>query len=192
MRPSGGPKRKDNAMQRLRIIGLIFVLLVLSGCAAIQVVDEGGRPIPNHVVRGSIPATDMQVDFALARYYGQPEGDEFLDTHEYLNPYGENIVKEEHLRSLVLMVQLQNPKKQFYKFVLYYDQPETIRDVLYEGNLSRKEFNIFLPAERGMKYVTRFELQAQEDFVFFRSPVIRYEVEKGKPVTKLSHDENTK
>jgi hypothetical protein len=177
---------------------------MLFGCATVNVVDESGRPVPDHVVRGSIPATGMRVDFALIRYYGQKEGDEFLDTHEYLNPYDEmHVVKSDHLRSLAIAAQILNPNKVGYRVLLYYDYPDDHensdpqrlhefaevgesldQEILYEGDLSRKNFDIELPVVSGEEIAVRFELQTTEGLVFFLSPTVRYEVEKRRPAAK--------
>lgn len=175
-------------MRRLRITSLLCLLLIVSGCASVYIVDKDGKPVPTHVISGNIPPMGMQVDFALIRYYGQKEGDEYLDTHEYLNPYASSTtVKTENLRSITIMLHIRNPRKESYRLITNYYCPESKQNVIYNGNLSRKEFFITLPTNDGMEYAMRFELQTQGGFVFFESPKIRYEVEKSAPVTRESH-----
>jgi hypothetical protein len=170
---------------------ILCILFLVGGCATVQVVDEHGRPVPDHVVRGRIPSMGMRIDSALIRYFGQTEGDELLETFEYLNPYAEKqYVPKKHLRSLVLTVHIINPRKETYQFLLYYELPSTdlhgnvlkrqppirMKELLYKGNLSLKEFSISLPANDGLDSKMWYELTDEDDDIFFVGPVVHYEV----------------
>lgn len=179
----------------MRLKGMTFIilciLLMVGGCATVKVVDEHGRPVPDHVVRGRIPSTGMRIDSALIHYFGQSEGDELLDTFEYLNPYAEkHYVPKKHLRSLVMVVHITNPRKETYQFLLYYELPSTdlhgnvlkgqphiqTKELRYKGNLSLKEFSISLPAYDGLDSKMWYELTDEDDDIFFVGPTVHYEV----------------
>lgn len=182
------------------IVFYLTILIMVGGCATVRV-ETGGLPVPNHVVRGSIPSKGMLVDAAFIRFYGEKEGDEYLDTFEYLNPYAEEIhhIKLDHLRSLQAIVHVINPQKEHYQFVLYYEFPSPDgsadkqslmrkKEILYKGNLSRKEFSIRLPANAGVTYKIWFELQGTDGYSFFFGPYMHYEV-AGIPAETLSHSD---
>lgn len=158
------------------------LFILLTGCASIKVVDQNGLPIPNYVVRGSIPSSGMRVDFALVRYFSVAEGDEQLDTHEYLNPYEKkHSVNLEHLKSLAMTVHVLNSERQSYSLSFYKETPSTGPDgqteLLYTGKLSRKEFFIPLPIdEKGFTYEAWFEIRDKNDIVRFMSPFVHYKV----------------
>jgi hypothetical protein len=141
----------------------------------------------------------MRVDFAFIRYFGVKEGDELLDTYEYLNSYEESHrISSKHLRSLTLTVHISNPKKQEYRLVSYSKTPTTdpdgnvdrqhplqLAEQLYKGKLSRKEFVVILPIkEKGFDYEAWFEILDKDDTIRFMSPVVRYEVVGRRQETK--------
>lgn len=174
-------------MQKLRQLSILLcILLLVGGCATVRVESEG-LPIPNFVVRGNIPSTGMRVDSAFIRYYGQEEGDELLDMHEYLNPYAEkSVIKKDYLRSLVVSVHVFNPRKETYLFIVYHEFPaselgeeqstERKQELLYVGNLSRKDFTISLPVTDGFEHRTWFELWSSRGRVIFQGLDVHYEV----------------
>ena len=50
------------------------------------------------------------------------------------------------------------------------------KELLYKGNLSRKEFQISLPVKDGFDYVMWYELRDEDDDIFFVGPIVHYEV----------------
>ena len=174
-------------MRRKELVLILSLFILLTGCATVRVVDQNGLPVPDHVVRGSIPSSGMRVDFALIHYFSVAEGDEQLDTYEYLNPYeDEHSINLEHLRSLTMTVHVSNPGQREFKMLLHEETPSTGSDgnteLLYNGKLSRKEFIIPLPVdEKGFKYQAWFEIKDGNDIIRFMSPPVHYEV-VGRPV----------
>lgn len=164
-----------------------------------MIVQKDGRPVPNYVVRGSIPATGMRVDSAFIRYYGQKEGDEHLDTFEYLDPYAEkHVITTKNLRSLVVSVHIINPHKETYRFLFFSEKtstdlsgkaktlkPKQKQELLYSGDLSLKEYNLALPTESEFTYRVWYELQTLEGHIIFMGPEVHYEV-LGIPITTKS------
>lgn len=160
----------------------LCILFLIGGCATVEIETEG-VPVPNYVVRGSIPATGMLMKAAFIRYFELEEGDELLSDLEYLNPYAEKqVVSKKYLKSLVVAVHVLNPKKETYLFVAYKRVPtaklgEVKEELLYAGDLSRKEFNISLPIEADVEREVWYELWNSRGRVLFQSPVVRYEVQ---------------
>lgn len=180
------------------ILLFLCALFMVGGCAVVKI-EMDGQPVPNNVLRGRIPSTGMRVDSAFIRYFDQKEGDEFLDTFEYLDPYAENlVVSKKHLRSLVVSVHILNPRKETYLFLHYYEIPSDLtedpiqtKELLYIGNLSRKEFNISLPIEDGKTYHSWYEMWNSKGHTIFIGPSVHYGV-VGIPTDSDTHSRNSK
>jgi hypothetical protein len=166
------------------ILVYLCILFLVGGCATVKLETEG-VPVPDYVVRGSIPATGMRVNSAFIRYFEQEEGDELLGTLEYLNPYAEKqVVSSKYLKSLIVAVHVFNPRKETYLFIVYTGVPtaelgrakQTEKELLYVGDLSRKEYNISLPIEADVERVVWYELWNSRGRVLFQGPYVRYEV----------------
>jgi hypothetical protein len=158
-----------------RVLILLLSFLLLTGCATVVQTLDG--PIPNHVLRGYIPSLDLQIKAACIRYYYEKEGDELLETYEYLSLFQAKQKKHTiYLDNLfVLQISILNPSKNSYKFVVNFDDHNNQR-LEYEGNLSRKNFRIKLPLENSRSYKIWYEIRDEEDIIVFVSPTINYKV----------------
>lgn len=158
------------------IVLLLSVVLFLVGCST-MVVQTRGLPAPDHVLRGHVPAVDLQIRAACIRYYNESEGDELLETHEYIDMFEDtkHTIHLENLRSFVLSMEVFNPNKNEYRVVVdseQWDEPQLI----YEGNLSRKDFTVKLPAENSESYAVWYEIHDTDGLILFASPTVRYRV----------------
>jgi hypothetical protein len=119
--------------------------MVFAGCSTVKI-EMNGRPAPNYIRQTHVLGLDIGMEQAFAYYYQQPEGNEYLDTWQYLLAGPQTIViKEKRLESVKLMCNLFNPKKSKYSFrILHktYDKANkllsTSNEILYEGALSSK------------------------------------------------------
>ena len=175
-------------MQSIIVFSILCMFFVLEGCASVQIVDRSGKPIPNHIVNGRLPSMDMYFEFALIHYYGLKEDDEYLDVFKYIDPYAKHVIANDRLQALVISVCIINPHKTSYQLLLHYNtilsSGETISEsptlqvkkLLYNGNLSRKEFSIAIPTDDGSEYKVWFEILDEEGNIVFFCPMILYEV----------------
>jgi hypothetical protein len=144
-----------------------------------------GQPVPNFVFQAQLPGSGMLIDSAFIRNYQVPEGKEFLDTYEYLNTTKKEEIKvsPDHLKSLVVSVHIFNPRKQKYRMWIHEcdtskgDKIGKRNDKLvYAGSLSRKEFNFFLPTQKGVERSFYFELRSPTNELLYRGLDICYAV----------------
>lgn len=158
-------------MRKLKFtLAILVVLLAAVGCSRKMTINVDGGPAPQHVIKASVPYPPMKVSYTLVRFYGVREGDEMLETWEYIPMIGYNgahKVKTKNLRRLVLKVSLYNPEKEEYTLSVSHlknkdDQLTFEHSVLYAGNLSRKDLDIEFPPEIGTESRVKFQLHDED------------------------------
>jgi len=172
-----------------RILFYLLVLTFLTGCATAPVLQVEGRPVPDHVLQANLLQSKIDVQVAFIRYYKTPEGDEYLDTHEYLQ-FGKQDrpakVTPKHSRKLEVFAKVYNPRKVEYQlwvertYACYIGQQRNSHSFkpIYVGNLSRKEFHISLPLDAGSEGTIQLLIRDKDDLFIYQSPKARYEVGK--------------
>ena len=179
-------------MKAQNLFYVLLPLLLLVGCATSPVIQVEGRPVPDHVLQASLLQSEIKVEVAFIRYYGQPEGDELLETHQYLrfgNQQGPSIIAPTHLRKLEVFAKVFNPRKVEYQLWIEKishqpsSQSKQRRDAhlfthIYAGNLSRKEFHISLPLDAGGSGSIQLLIRDKDEIFIYQSPKASYEVGK--------------
>lgn len=159
---------------------ILLVVLLCVGCGRPLVkVESGGLPVADYVEQAHIFSTEMVVISAGVVQYGVEEGDELLQTHTFLNPFKTNHIRLKHLNAITIEVQVQNPRKNEYKFFVIKEGPPNNKniDMIYAGNLSRKEYKVILQSEKGIKNSVCIEIQSPKGRRLFTSKTLHYVVE---------------
>jgi hypothetical protein len=164
------------------IVSFIFILVI--GCTPKINVQLEGRPVPNYVNRANLLNSGIQIETALIKYYGTKEGDELLSTYEYLalgteKPHKINIDNTQRLKVMVLV---HNPQKEKYSMWIEYSIDKDggvslsrhTNEPVYEGSLSRKEFNFDLPLQNGVYGYARFMIYDKDLNIIYESPKASY------------------
>lgn len=168
------------------IIFVSLILLLVIGCTPKINVQLEGRPVPNYVVRANLLNSGIQVETALIKYYGQKEGDELLSTYEYLalgteKPHKINI---DNTQKLKVMVLVNNPQKEKHSIWIEYSIDKDggvslsrhTNEPVYEGSLSRKEYNFDLPLHNGVYGYVRYTIYDKNLNIIYESPKASYTV----------------
>lgn len=171
---------------------ITFVLLILMviGCTPKINVQLDSGPVPNYVIRANLLSSGIKVETALIKYYGTKEGDELLSTYEYLalgteKPHKINIDNTQRLKVMVLV---HNPDKEKYSMWIEYsiDKDGGIllsrhtNEIVYEGSLSRKEFNFDLPLQNGVYGFAKFTIYDKNLNIIYESPKASYTVKSER------------
>jgi hypothetical protein len=174
---------------KAQILFCLFTLVLLTSCASVPVLQVEGRPVPDHVLQASLLQSKIDIQVAFIRYHQEKEGDEFLDTHEYLKfgiQEGPAKVSPKHLRKLEIFAKVLNPRKVEYQlwvertYICYVGLQKNSHSFnpIYAGNLSRKEFHISLPLDVGSEGTIQLLIRDKDDLFIYQSPKARYEVGK--------------
>jgi hypothetical protein len=167
---------------------LCILIIVVGGCARNVKFEVQGVPVPNYVSQASLPASHIQIQSAYIHYFGLEEGNEILNTREYLNPYAKaHVISRNHLHSLVLSVHVFNPKRMHYQFIFYQEISSTKREthssslttqsqVIYAGKLSRKEFDLTLSTTPGVTHRSWYAILDSSGSTIFEGKDITYKV----------------
>ena len=169
------------------MLSLLLVLLTV-GCARNIKMEMNGLPAPDNVVQANIFSPQLKLSMAFVRYYEVPEGDEVLDTFEYL-PFQRSIpltIDSDGIKSLAFTVQIRNPMMEDYQMWLEsvnrdYGTNRLVRryQPVYRGNLSRKEMQVVLPTEPGVAVLARLFLYDAEGRIIYMSPIADYAVSRS-------------
>lgn len=156
----------------LTMICLLVLLAAATGCSRKMTINVDGGPAPQNAIKATVPYPPMKLSYALVRFYGVSEGDETLETWEYISMIGYNgahEVKKKNLRRLVLKLSIYNPETEDYSLVvsclrenLKTGKQWMDQSVLYEGNLSRKDLDIEFPPDIGTSTRVKFRLYDDE------------------------------
>jgi len=156
-------------MQRGLLCLLLLVLVV--GCAPMNLQIKGA-PAPNNVIEARVPEPPMMLTYTLIRLYSEKEGDELLDTWEFLPLVGNSRpckVKMGNLRGLDLSLDVFNPTKEDYvlKVIIFKEDVKTGKSwyestAVYEGKLSRKRFDITFTPEQNVRFRAKFQILSDD------------------------------
>ncbi len=171
----------------MKIIKLTFLLLFIStfyGCGQVKV-EMGGLPAPNHITQAHILGLDIDLNLSYAYFYKQPEGDEFLETLEYMKKDGKVVkVRKKNLNDVRCIMSIINRKKKTYKLKMlrttYTPAGEKIYQsirTMYEGDLSRKTFSYMLPIDEKVVHEVGIEIYDGKGKIMYAEPIkVKYEI----------------
>jgi hypothetical protein len=138
-----------------------------------------GAPVPNNVIEARVPSPPMLLTYTLVRLYSEKEGDELLDTWEFLPLVGNKgpcKVKMGDLQGLVLRLEVFNPSKEDYvlKVIILKEDVKTGKTwyentAVYEGKLSRKRFDITFKPEKHVRSRAKFQILSEDGELCFES-----------------------
>lgn len=140
---------------RILWILLGVVSLLVSGCATPDhkrpILQIDGQPISDKMISLTVFDLEIRLKYQLSKHFKVIEGDEYYHTHEYLTLTDIDIHKVEDNEELSMDVIIYNPFQKEFKLVTHTttEGGTKLETSEYEGNLSRKLFNIKLPRTSG-------------------------------------------
>jgi len=172
------------------IIFVTFIFLLVVGCTPKINIQLEGRPVPNYVVRANLLGSGISLETALIKYYGKKEGDELLSTYEYLALGTEkpHKVNSDNTQKIKVMVLVHNPQKETYSMWVEYSIDKDVgtslsrhtNEPVYEGSLSRKEFDFSLPLQHGVYGYMRYRIYDKNLNIIYESPKASYTVKSER------------
>jgi hypothetical protein len=165
-----------------KLLLVLIIILSLSSCATTVKIETNGIPVPNHITRAHLPSSGIVIESALIKYYYIKEGSELLEAFDYLNPHKEEqVLDSEYLREFEVVLRVINPNK--IKYGLWVNREVHAKDktfvekkveLIYNGSLSMKEFNIKLPVHKGSWGKAYYEFRDAYGNLMFQGLDIRY------------------
>lgn len=160
------------------LVWLVLVGFLLAGCAGVNLQIKGA-PVPENVIEARVPAPPLILTYAFVHTMKVEEGDEFLETWKYLPLVGKSspyVAKTKNTRGLALKLEIFNPSKADYVLKVVQLKQKTEKDqqwydnaTIYEGNLSRKSFEILFPPEEHIRSRVRFEIRSIDGELCYES-----------------------
>jgi len=125
---------------------------VLAGCSGKVILNINDNPAPNYIVFGNLPNDIHIIAYAMLNYE-VAEGRESYTTYKYIRTTG-TVQLPLTAKSIVLCLQIINPKKIPYKIVrrLNYVKDDTRYmevNTVYNGKLSRNNLTFTVPIQNG-------------------------------------------
>lgn len=169
----------------LKIILVILILSLFTGCSTVKI-EMGGQPAPNYIKQINILGLDVKLEMAYAYFYQRPEGDEMLDTLQYIESNGLTFyIKKENLVSINCMCNVFNPNKKQYRLKIHHavygnsgKRVAYSTRTLYKGDLSSKRFKTDLSLIEGVTHEIWLALYDENGVVRYSEPMpLRYTLE---------------
>jgi hypothetical protein len=176
-----------------RSLWLLLSLLLFVGCSKAIRVELEGMPAPTNVVSANLHAEagkPMTVKYFCIRNYGEEEGDEILDTYEYMRldpiPKVRRIPHYSRTTGIAYTIQIRNPYLIEYSLHRLFRETQDepfIETELYKGNLSMKTVTVRLSAEEGAGGELFLQMRDEEGMIMLETFGVLYKVGKKRQRT---------
>lgn len=159
----------------------ILCLILLSGCVT-RVYQIDGKPLQNNVVSTTVMGVDLKLKYNFVQSFNVKEGKEYYSSYKFLNIMDPKVHVIQNPTALMSHIYIFNSSKAYYKLVTFI-QPNggdaNIQSkVLYQGKLSRHNFDIVLPIVGTRDASFYFTILNENDELLFSSFKVRYRIEE--------------
>lgn len=175
---------KTSALFNVKALLAVLTLVMLTGCSTIKV-EMNGLPAPDYIKQVKVLGLEVKLDMAYAYFYQRPEGDEMLDTLQYIESSGIDFnIRKDNLTSIRCMVNVFNPNKSYYVLKIHHSVYDahgkhlaSSAKTLYAGDLSSKNFVEELSVIGTVTHEVWISLYDKEGVVRYSEPLpLRYKV----------------
>ena len=153
------------------ILLICLILGLLASCSQKVVYQIDGRPLPNHIMRVKVLSLDLRLKYNIMHFTRVKEGDEYYEDYVFIPITQKDIIKVESSERVMVSIDIFNPMKNEYSVVKHItlEGGETVPEILYDGNLSRKSLRVKLPLVDQKLTAFSFDVYDKQDNLVFTS-----------------------